>query len=190
MGRIAIYGGSFNPPHLGHLEVVRKGVELLPIDKLIVVPAYKNPLKKGEIAPPDIRLKWCRQLFSPIPKVEVSDWELKQGRPVYSYETISHFRQLEGDARPFFIIGSDNLFTLERWKRWRELLKMVELVVATRGELPADLVEKYGVKWILPVEVPISSTEIRGGKWEGVPTQILEEVKGVYGTDSKTGGTD
>lgn len=187
--RIALYGGSFNPPHLGHLEVVRKGLELLPIKGLIVVPTYQNPLKSSLSAPPELRLKWCKKVFGKLERVEVSDWEIKKGRElgreIYSYEMVDHFSRQIGVKKPFFIIGADNLSQLTRWKKWKQLLQQVELVVATRKGKNFQSVEKkwlnrFQVEWILPVEVDISATQIRNGEFKLIPPSIADEVRAFY----------
>jgi nicotinate-nucleotide adenylyltransferase len=178
---VALFGGSFDPPHRGHIEVVRRGLELLPVEKVVVVPAFQNPLKGKVSAPGPLRLRWLRKIFAGDPRVQVSDWEIAQQRPVYWVETLSHFRGLYRDRPLYWIIGSDNLESLEKWHRWEELLELGELVVATRGEVDPQLLEKYRVKYLLPVQVPISSTQIRGGEFREIPAEILEEVKEFYG---------
>ncbi|MEO1941979.1 MAG: nicotinate (nicotinamide) nucleotide adenylyltransferase [Campylobacterales bacterium] len=180
---VALFGGSFDPPHRGHLEVVRQGLELLPVERVIVVPAFQNPLKGGVSAPPPFRLRWLRKIFAEDPRVQISDWEIGQQRPVYWIETLSHFRKIYREGPLYWIIGSDNLKNLEKWYRWRELLELGELVVATRGEVDPRLLEKYQVKYLLPVQVPISSTRIRGGEFREIPIEILEEIKEFYGVE-------
>jgi nicotinate-nucleotide adenylyltransferase len=178
MGNIAIFGGSFDPPHLGHVEIVNKALKELDIDKLIIMPNYLNPLKKTFHAPANLRLKWLKKIFK-SPKVEVSDFEIKQNRPVYSIETIKKFRP------KYFIIGSDNLKTLDKWKDIDEILKFTELVVAKRGEVDLDLLKKYNIKKVLKVKVPISSTEIRNCNFKYLPKQIENEIKEFYGQNCK-----
>ena len=172
--KIAIFGGSFDPVHLGHVEVVKKAIENLDIDKLIVMPNYLNPLKNKFAAPPELRIKWLKKVFQNYPKVEISDFEIKQNRPVYSIETIKKFKP------KYFIIGSDNLKTLDKWKNIDEILKLTELVVATRDEIDKNLLKKYNIKKILKVNIPISSTEIRSGNCKYLPKEIEKEIKEYY----------
>ena len=171
---IAIFGGSFDPVHLGHIEVVKKALEDKDIDKIIIVPNYLNPLKNSFSAAPKLRLKWLKEVFKDFENVEISDFEINQKRPVYSIETINHFKP------KYFIIGSDNLKTLHKWKNIDEILKKVEFIVATRGEIDKDLVKKWNIKKIINVNIPISSTEIRNGKFKYLPYNLEKEIKKFY----------
>lgn len=151
--KIAIFGGSFDPPHLGHLEVIQQTIISLNIDKLIVMPAFLNPFKSQSFAPADLRLKWLKTMTKNMCKVEVSTFEIDQNRPVPSVETVSHFFK---EQKIYFIIGADNLKSLERWHRFEELDAMVEWVVASRDDL--DVPKGYRQ---LHVDHDISSSELR-----------------------------
>jgi nicotinate-nucleotide adenylyltransferase len=194
--RIGLFGGSFDPPHLGHLEVARRAIEEVGLDKLIVLPAYQNPLKKGSSAPPELRLNWCNRLFSPLPQVEVSRWEIDRGRVTYSYEAIDHFLHREEVPYLYFIIGTDNLLQLEKWKNIDKILPKIRLIVATRGELGEEFhraLERYPVSHLIKVNIPISSTQIRGGDFQYLPPELLPEIKEFYEvkrTGSENRGVD
>ena len=172
--KVAIFGGSFDPVHLGHVEVVKKALENLDVDKIIIMPNYLNPLKHKFAAPPEIRIKWLKKVFEKFPKVEVSDFEIKQNRPVYSIETVKTFKPA------YFIIGSDNLKTLDKWKDIDKLLNLTEFVVATREGVDNSLLKKYNIKKVLKVDIPISSTQIRNGRFEYLPKEIEKEIKEFY----------
>lgn len=172
--KIALFGGSFDPVHLGHIEVVKKALKELDIDKLIVVPNYLNPLKSSFSAPAKLRFKWLKEVFKDFKNVEISDYEIKKNRPVFSIETINHFKPT------YFIIGSDNLNTLYKWKNIDEILKKVEFVVAKRGEIDKTLLNKYNIKKVLNVNIPISSTKIRDKYFEYLPTKLEKEIKEFY----------
>ena len=171
---IAIFGGSFDPVHLGHIEVVKKALEM-GIDKVIVIPNYLNPLKNKTSAPAELRYKWLKEAFKDFKNVEVSDFEIKKKRPVYSIETINHFKP------KYFIIGSDNLKTLSKWHKIDEILKKTEFIVATRDKIDKNLAKKYNIKKIINVNVPISSTEIRKGRFEYLPENLKNQIKEYYG---------
>lgn len=151
---IALYGGSFDPPHIGHVRVVEAALAKLPIDKLIIIPAYKNPFKQKVCAPASKRLQWLKKLFKNMPKVEISDFEIRQNRSVYTIETVEHFR--DAIETIYLIIGADNLEKLPQWHRYEDLNALVVWVVATRGESP---VPKEMIR--LEVDAPISSTDCR-----------------------------
>jgi len=177
--KTAIFGGSFDPVHLGHIEIVKKALQNLDINKIIVVPNYLNPLKNSFSAPPNLRLKWLKEVFKDFKNVEVSDFEIKQSRPVYSIETVKHFRPT------YFIIGSDNLYTLDKWKNIDELKNLVEFVVAKRGKVDKELLKKHNIKKVLELNIPISSTDIRNCNFKYLPKEIEKEIKEFYGQNCK-----
>jgi len=126
---IALFGGSFDPPHSGHIAVVHEALKVLPVDRVVVVPAYVNPLKDGTHAPASLRLKWLKQAFKTVVGVEVSEFETVQGRAVYTIDTVRKY--LQEDPKIYLIIGADNLKTLEKWHRFEALNHLVTWVVAT-----------------------------------------------------------
>jgi len=166
---VILFGGSFDPIHKGHIEIINQAVNLA--DKVIVIPNYLNPLKNSFSAPAELRLKWLKESIN-NPKVEISDYELKQNKPCYTIDTIKHFKQFYDKIS--FIIGADNLSTLDKWKNINELKKLVEFIVVTRDNIPIK-----GYKTI-NIDIPISSTEIRNGKFEFVPEKIKNEVINFY----------
>jgi len=166
---VILFGGSFDPIHKGHIEIINQTVNLA--DKVIVIPNYLNPLKNSFSAPAELRLKWLKESIN-NPKIEISDYELKQNKPCYTIDTIKHFKQFYDKIS--FIIGADNLSTLDKWKNINELKKLVEFIVVTRDNIPIK-----GYKTI-NIDIPISSTEIRNGKFEYVPENIKNEVINFY----------
>lgn len=171
---IALYGGSFDPPHTGHMRVVEAALSALPIDRLIIVPAYQNPLKQTVCAPAHKRLEWLRALFGKMPKVEISDFEICQNRSVYTIETVKHFREENGNL--YLIIGADNLENLSQWHRYEELNSLVTWVVASRAQalIPDGMIR-------LDVDVPISSTDCRSAQRSpGLNPKIDHEIITTY----------
>jgi nicotinate-nucleotide adenylyltransferase len=171
---IALYGGSFDPPHLGHLHVVTAALDTLDIDKLIIVPAFVNPFKTGTHAPAKLRFKWLNAIFKANKQVEITDFEVIQNRAVTSIETVKHFNAIY--KKIYFIIGADNLASLEKWHHFDELDRLVTWVVATRDKIQID--EKYIQ---LAVEHPISSSELREElNEEHLPKEVATEIKTYY----------
>jgi nicotinate-nucleotide adenylyltransferase len=171
---IAIFGGSFDPPHAGHVAVVRRALQTLPITTLYVVPAYVNPFKSGTHAPAEMRLKWLERIFEDEARVTVSDFEIAEGRPVPTIETVQHFRQT--DPSIYLIIGSDNLDSLGKWHNFETLDSLVTWVVATRRGHHAG-----GMLRSLDVDVDISSTELRAlEKTHLIPDAVREEIENYY----------
>lgn len=176
---IALYGGSFDPPHLGHVTVVNEALKMLDIDKVIVVPAFVNPFKAGTHAPADLRLAWLKSIFKANTRVEVSDFEIRQQKAVRSIDTVKHFGALY--EKIYFIIGADNLATLKKWHRYEELNALVTWVVATRDEIE---IEPNFMQ--LRVEQKISSSALREAIQEQkLPTSVAISIKEYYKSISR-----
>jgi len=174
--KIAIFGGSFDPPHLGHQKIVEKAFELLDIDILFVVPTFLSPFKESFSAPPAMRLAWLQMLFKHSPKTEVLSFECDQQRQVPTIETVLHVKSLYPKAHLYLIMGSDAFSSLHLWRRHEELSALVEYVVATRNTnaYPHDLK-------ILPIHVNISSSKLREAFDEAfIPSSIRTQVKAYY----------
>lgn len=152
--KLALYGGSFDPPHAGHVAVVTEALKHLEIDQLIIVPASRNPFKDTVRADGHTRYEWLKEIFAPYEKVSVSDFEIAQHHCVYTIETVKHFCQTYESI--YLIIGADNLEKLTSWHRFEELSQLVTWVVATRNNvsIPEPMIR-------LDVEVAISSTDFR-----------------------------
>ena len=94
--KIALFGGSFDPPHVGHDAAVRAILSALKPDLLVIMPSFLNPFKKSFSAPPQLRLKWCRVLWSDAPHVEVSDYEISQNVPVPTIQSVKFLLEKYG----------------------------------------------------------------------------------------------
>ena len=167
---IGIYGGSFDPPHLGHYNIVIEALKKLKIDKVIVLPNFQNPWKNSTKYSPRKRLELLKKLFQNYPKVEISDFEINNGRPTKTIESMRYFSKQYQNI--YFIIGADNLSKLDKWDNFDELEKMLTFVVATRGDIQ---IPKEYLK--LEIDFPISSTELR----ENLDiTKIPENIRGEF----------
>jgi len=172
---VALFGGSFDPPHAAHQAIVANVAKRSDIDKLIVVPAYLNPFKTASCASPSQRLAWCRKLFESIPKVEVSAYEIEQHRSVPTAETLRHFQK--SYAVNYLVIGADNLSTLTEWHDFAWLNDSVTWLVVTRGGhvLRTDMLKRYEV---IELDLPCSSTDIRDNcRFEDVDNVIRDSVQ-------------
>lgn len=152
--KLALYGGSFDPPHAGHVAIVTKALKALPIDKVVIVPASQNPFKPSVIASGAVRYGWLKEIFKPYEKVEISDFEITQERCVYTIETVKHYAPMYDKL--YLIIGADNLEKLRDWHQIEELDAMVQWVVAARSDIP---IPENMIR--LNIDVPISSTDFR-----------------------------
>jgi nicotinate-nucleotide adenylyltransferase len=173
---IAIFGGSFDPPHIGHIKIVKKALEKLPIDKLFVVPTHLNPFKKDFFADGKLRYKWLKKIFQDNKKVKVCDYEIKQKRAVATIETVRYLLENYDISQIYLIIGADNLSSLEKWKEYETLKKLVTFVVASRDDiaLPKNLIN-------LEISANISSTKLRESMDERyLPTSVKHEIIKFY----------
>jgi nicotinate-nucleotide adenylyltransferase len=158
---VAIFGGSFDPPHLGHQQIVLLASESLDIDKLLVVPAYLNPFKSSSLASASQRLAWCHVLFDTVPNVQVDDYEIQEGKSVRTSQSVKHFN-IAYDVK-YLIIGSDNLDSLTSWHQFEWLNTHIVWVIVTRESHPLtlDILREYKV---LTLNASSSSSQIRARK--------------------------
>ncbi|HHD75622.1 MAG TPA: nicotinate (nicotinamide) nucleotide adenylyltransferase [Campylobacterales bacterium] len=155
---IALYGGSFDPPHLGHKSVVEEALKVLPVDKLFVIPTFLNPFKSQSYFSESKRFELVSEMFASFERVEISDYEISANRAVTSVETLRYFQQeYEVD---YLIIGADNLEKLDQWSEFEYLNAQVTWVIARRNGygLKSDKLRDFKV---LNTNVDISSTQIR-----------------------------
>lgn len=156
--RVALFGGSFDPPHIGHESIVIEALEQLKIDKLIILPTFLNPFKTSSSLSPQQRLELSFKLFGKIPKVLVEDYEIKEGKAVRTAQTLAHFQKKY--RVKYIIIGADNLESIVKWYNFEWINSEITWVIATRKghQLNSDALRKF---MILEVSVDMSSTEIR-----------------------------
>ena len=166
--RIGILGGTFDPPHLGHLQLADAAKASLELDEVLFLPANRNPLKTRPIGTPGkYRLEMVRRLIAQDPSFAVSDMELTRGGMSYTVDTIGELLMV-APADYWFIIGADGLKNLHDWKSPQRLLRICRLAVAVRppmtdfdvaARIPEEFRERVDVIKMEPSNV--SSTEIR-----------------------------
>jgi nicotinate-nucleotide adenylyltransferase len=154
--KIGIYGGTFDPIHHGHLILAREARELLEFEKVIFVPAAVSPFKSAPAASAQMRLSMLRAAIEGESGFELDDCELRRPPPSYAIDTIEEIRTRKRDAQIYYLIGEDNLPTLEKWHRFDELRKAVQFIVLDRTGMPPD--HPYP---IVHRKIDISATEIR-----------------------------
>ena len=154
MDTIALFGGSFDPPHIGHEAIVKEILKLKMVDKVVIIPTYLNPFKSKFYAPSTLRLKWLNKIFTPYTNVEIDSYEIDLQRKVQTIETVQYL--LKNHKKIYLVIGADNLESLSKWYKYNELKTLVSFIVAQRDEIdiPANFIK-------LKVEVNISSTSLR-----------------------------
>jgi len=132
--RIALYGGTFDPVHTGHLEIARRVAELFEIEKLIFIPAQMAPHKIGRpVTEPIHRYAMLALATQNDPQLSLSTFELDAPNRRYTVDTVEHFQTTLGDsAELFFIMGADSWAEIRTWREWERLLQMIDHIVVTR----------------------------------------------------------
>nr|WP_314531717.1 nicotinate (nicotinamide) nucleotide adenylyltransferase [uncultured Fusobacterium sp.] len=165
--RIAIYGGSFNPMHRGHEQIVEYILKNLNMDKIIIVPVGIPSHRENNLEQSDTRLKICREIFKDNSKIEVSDIEIKSNGKSYTYDTLIKLIEVYGKNNEFFeIIGEDSLKNFKTWKNYKELLKICKLIVFRRNddedkEIDKEFFKNSNIIILKNEYYNYSSTEIR-----------------------------
>ena len=137
----AIFGGSFDPPHKAHLQIMNVVLQNFRIDKLLVLVAYQNPFKSHIRIEPHKRLEWMQKLVQYDSRIECSDYEIIQDKPTTSIQSVQHFSAIYHPNIIYFIIGMDNLMGLPQWNRFDELRQLVNFVVVGRNAI-AQCIQK------------------------------------------------
>ena len=157
MKKIAIFGGTFDPIHHGHLILARDALEKLHLESVIFIPAGISPHKlEREPTPADIRLELLRAAIDGEPRFCLDSMELDRPPPSYAVDSMETLRQREPGTEFFFLIGEDNVARLTTWDRFAELSKMVQFVILDRSGLktghPYPAIRRH---------LDISATDIR-----------------------------
>jgi nicotinate-nucleotide adenylyltransferase len=123
MKTVALFGGSFDPPHIGHEAIVNGLKSLDYIDKVVVMPTFLNPFKSAFFAPAELRLKWLKDMFLDFEDVEVSSFETDSKKKVPTIESVKYL--LESYDKVYLVIGADNLHSLKQWYKYDELKEFI-----------------------------------------------------------------
>lgn len=151
--KLALFGGSFDPPHRGHVALARLAMDRLRLDRVLIAPVGTQPLKHETVASFEDRVEMVRLAFADEPGMEVSlvDSSRKDGRPNYTIDTILELkRDLSAADRLSCLMGADSFLTIEKWYRAAELLVTCDFIVGSRpgfdlGRLVAALPEGVSV---------------------------------------------
>ena len=185
--KIAMFGGSFNPPHLGHVEAARSVVSLLQPDRLLIMPTCISPHKvmANDTPSPDVRKHLCELAFAEIEQAEVSDLEMRREGRSYTADTLIQLKELYPEDTLVLIMGTDMILSLESWSRPETIMELAEIAVLLRGvdedervrSHIAYLCETYGARiTLLEAGVyPAASTDERNTLKQGGGSELLAE---------------
>lgn len=200
-GRIGILGGTFDPPHLAHVGLARAAAGNRQLDKVIFIPAARNPLKREQpLASDEDRLHMLYLALRGEENTFISPQELERGGPSYSCDTVRMIRKAAPGAGLFFIIGADCVPDLARWKDLAGLVSLVSLVVvsrqgvpqpdfdALRGAIPAGALAATKENFVKDFSMPHVASDLRDriDRGQDVSEALHPEVyryireKGVY----------
>ena len=130
--KLLLYGGTFDPPHLGHLNNLRAAMAAVHPDRVIVMPAGIPPHKAASATPARHRLAMCSCFRTLGDTVTVSRWEIDQGGRSYTVNTLEMLRAAYPGAQLYLAVGSDMLLTFRQWRAWQRILQLAALVVESR----------------------------------------------------------
>ncbi|MEE0434019.1 MAG: nicotinate (nicotinamide) nucleotide adenylyltransferase [Peptococcaceae bacterium] len=169
--QIGLFGGTFDPIHLGHVDMINQLCEQMQLDKVVFIPSYIPPHKhKAHMTSYRDRLAMTKLAVAEEPHFEVSTYESEQETPSYTYHTVLHFSDIYPDDVLYYIVGVDAFNDIETWYRWRDLLQMVQFIVIDRpgrklfmSEETKKIVHQsaYDVHHLALHTLPVSSTMVR-----------------------------
>ncbi len=139
---IALFGGSFDPVHLGHLRIAEDIKEYYNFEKVVFIPTYLSPLKSKHYSAAKDRLNMLKIAIKDCPYFDISDYEINKEGKSYTIDTVRYFKDIFG-YNPFFIVGSDAFLTLHKWKEPEELLKMTNFIVVNRDKDAIENIKNY-----------------------------------------------
>lgn len=194
MGKLGIYGGTFNPIHCAHLTVAENAMEQFGLDRVMFLPNATPPHKMcNSMASAADRLEMVKLAVSGNERFFVSDYEISRGGISYTFETLEHFRKIYPDDKLYFIIGGDSLRDFPKWRNPESIVKNCIILAYPRDGLDFELhmntirsetgAEAYKIN---SPQIDISSSQIRsmcaGGMSVAglVPECIEEKVKSIY----------
>jgi nicotinate-nucleotide adenylyltransferase len=173
--RLGLFGGAFNPVHLGHLLVAQAAIEELKLNKLVFIPTSRSPFKQNdETAPPELRLRWLRLALAGRPDYEIDGQEITRGGVSYTIETVRHYAKLHPGAEIFYLIGADNVPKLNDWRDGTELAGLLKFAAVPRpGQASPLFPQPFRSSTLKGFPLEISSAEIRGRIKAGLPIAHL-----------------
>ena len=201
--RTGLFGGTFAPPHLGHVHAVETILCHAGLDEILVMSTAVPPHKvKAKGDTPELRLEMCRAAFGGLGRVTVSDYEIKKGGISYTVQTLEHFAENEPEREIHLVCGTDMFLTLDKWFRAADIFRLAKIICIPRDrtelavltEKQAEYAENYHAETqILDVEpIDMSSTEIRRRIESGesldafLPDAVTEIIKreGLYDAEN------
>lgn len=165
--RIGILGGTFDPPHYGHLQLAKSALKELSLDRIYFVPARRSPMKSSpQSSLPRARISMLKLFIKRIPKFRISTFEINRQSPSYTVDTVQYFRKRYPESDLFFLMGDDSFRTFRKWKKRKKIMEECTLVVGrrysfARTNFPESKEILKRTRWLRSKMLEISSTDIR-----------------------------
>ncbi len=172
MQRLGIFGGTFNPPHKGHIYIAIEAMKGAGLDKMLFVPCGNPPHKSvdGDVSPKH-RFEMTRLVIADYPDFEITDLEIRSNEPSYTLKTLEELKNSYPEAKLCFVVGGDSLRDMKDWYHPEKIFKLAEIVALRRGGIDDSIfessIEFYKEKYdaeITPVDIlpmDISSSDVR-----------------------------
>lgn len=173
--RVGIFGGTFDPPHIGHLIVAQDAWAALGLDRVLFVPAAVPPHKRGRaVSPAALRLEMIRAAVAGDPRFEVEDLELRRAGPSYTVDTLRELRARDPEGELFFLLGVDQFRELHTWREPEEVARLATLAVLSRGGAEGgEEAVGFPHRTVQVTRIDLSATEIRRRVPAGEPIRYL-----------------
>ncbi|MCP4337211.1 MAG: nicotinate-nucleotide adenylyltransferase [Mycoplasma sp.] len=174
--KIGVFGGSFNPIHKGHINIIKVAIEELELDKLFIVPTFKSPFKlKNKYINDENRVEMIKKVLPP--KSEISLFEINRKCTSFTIDTVRYFKQKFPNDEIFLIIGSDNVNKLNKWKDIKEISKLSKITIFKRNnEYSKVNIKKFNCKILNNYIWPESSSDIRKGQFKHLEKSVHEYI--------------
>jgi len=185
MKRIGLFGGSFDPVHVGHLLVAQAACEELALHRLFFVPAAQSPFKPAsEPAPAALRLRMLRLALAGKSNYEIDAQEINRGGVSFTIDTVRDYLRRFPQSELFYLIGADHLPTLPKWREADELARLVQFVaIPSTGEIPAQPPSPFRIQVLNGWPLKLSSSQVRARVKAGhgidalVPFAVAEVIE-------------
>jgi nicotinate-nucleotide adenylyltransferase len=163
MQRIGLFGGSFDPVHLGHLLVAQAAREELNLDRLFFIPAAQSPFKpEQKPAPANERVRMLRLALAGQNCCEVDEQEIARGGASYTIDTVSAYTRRYPGSKLYYLIGADHVQALPKWRASSQLAALAEFVVIARpGQMQTELPPPFRGRHLQGFPLGVSSSQIR-----------------------------
>ena len=173
--KLGIFGGSFDPVHLGHLLVAQAAIEELGLNRLFFIPAAQSPFKpENKPASAAVRLQLLRLALAGKTNCEIDDQEIRRGGISYTVDTLLDYANRFPDAHLFYLIGADNVVKLPEWRVPAELARLAEFVVIPRpGQADVPFLAPFRGRYLKGFPLGVSSSQIRERVKAGFPVESL-----------------